>query len=174
MTEYLDSLSAMNDGGDVVPRDDILEYDGTDTFGGEIFIPSLAFSSLVLERGHRRLQALAEHPSMAGESLEKMKETALGEVAQALLDTYNTEAEQLLRLGGNDRKPRIKLMTALTKCQVDHTVSAEEAHSIIAKITPKVSHQRRDQTVADSRPASSSEKPRYRDIRSAAAHDVDD
>ena len=172
MIEYLDPINAVNASGDVVPRDDIVEKDpfGEDT--PDVFIPTMAFSSLVLARSRKRLEALVEHPSMAGESLDKMKETSLGGKAQSLLDDYITERDRLAQLGAPDRRPRLHLMQALARSQADRTITADEAQAILAQIKTDLPHQK-DDTVVELRPSTGT-RHEYRDVRSAAANDYDD
>ncbi len=169
MTEYLDDINAVNKKGDVVPRDDILEYD-SDYLDDEGAL-SVAVDSFAIARDRKRLQSLASHPAMAGESLARSRQTELGEPAQALLDTFNAETDYMLRLGATDHKPRLKLMKALALGQAGRTISADETHAILAKIATDTPRSGSEDIAVELHPTSITARRRYRDASSAAAND---
>jgi len=163
MTEKLPtSPGADNDKGDVVHVDDFqavnelpLFQTGLETLATDGRTPSAV----------DRLDSMAHHPAMSGESAERAGSVQLGEAAQFILDKYMESADRFHSAKGRHYR---ELMIGLVKGQILRIVSPEEAHAIIALVSPDVVAQ----TSVDD--ISGNDKPLYNSPQDAAANDRND
>lgn len=178
MYERLGSGDIVNDEGDVVSLDDYREviepFEETKSRlapTDPMSIEQMAQVGLLDVQKRNRLSAQANHPAMSGEVVEQASQFQLGVVAQNALDAYRERSEKLHKLGASEHRATRgahyqDLMITLTKART-LGISSGEVNAILALVSPAVVAQKTNIEAA----GGATERPVYRDARSAAAHD---